>query len=144
MSIVIDLADPETDIEEVKELIFHIYDDDIRQTMYRVQAYIFAQVDTIEDDVLDTIIQYDEVEGPVDGEFNNAEELRQEIEQTRDRMQQRKSANRQLDTMMTHLVDVLEYTYTGDGYKPALEAQKNAISNNRDLTINIETQFLDN
>ena len=133
MGIVIDLANPETDVEDVRTVVNRMVKDEVLNFMYRLFEYALGESGSISDEDIKTVISYGEQSGLASG-TDTVDELRVEIESQREQLLSNGGATSE---MPSHLLNITEYVLLGENQKVALNSQREGISNDWDMTLSI-------
>lgn len=133
MGFVVDLTDPDTDVEDVRTVVDRTVDDDsVLEAMYQIFEYGFDQSESISDEVLETLLEYGDDNGLTDG-ASTVGEMRTHLDTQRDKI----ASNPRLKNMFSELLKITRYLFIGEGKKEALVAQKEGIANDWDLNVTI-------
>lgn len=133
MGIVIDIANPETDVEDVRTAVDRMVDDDVLESMHSLFQYGFGETDTINDEDIETLLEYGDENGLV-SDVDTVDSFRDELEAQREQLLSHGGAFNQ---MTSHLLDVTDYVLIGENRKDALAAQREGISRDWDMTLTI-------
>lgn len=132
MAIRVDISNPETNIDDVREIVLESTDEETREALYETFKYGLNQQDTIDEKHLEKLVEFgDEKDFPQSAD--SVEELRESLENQREQIA---SVGRLADDMSA-MADVLYYIYLGEGREDATRVQKKAISSDVDMGFTI-------
>lgn len=131
--IAIDIASPETDIEDVQTLVQNAIPEKERQAAYDLFAYCFHQTDEVNEKSLKVLVN-SELQSIFEKAPDTVEGMRSLVEEQR----MANEPNSRLEqTPATCFLSILTYTFTGDEKSEAERAQKEAIRNDWEMGLNI-------
>lgn len=133
MPVVIDLANPETDIEDLNDMVGRMIEDEVLEAMYYGFEYTFNISDELDDQYIKTLLEYD-AENSIVKDVQTVDEIREKLELQREKIQ---SQNGEIIELYTNLVQIAEYIFIGENRKRALNAQKEGISRGWEMAVTI-------
>lgn len=139
MALVIELANPETDVEDVRTVVDRMVDDSVLESMYQLFEYGFGESESIEDEHLRSVLEYGDENGLV-SDVGTVDEFREELEAQRQQLEaqsKRAVSGSRMKDMFKKNLKITRFLFLGDGRKEALAAQREAISEDMDLTVTV-------
>jgi hypothetical protein len=128
MGISVDIASPDTDIDDLREVVEQNTNEDIREALYEMFAYGFGQQDTIEEEHLEAIIEFSGEYGLVQ-DASSVEELRIQLDSQKEQIPSHQ--------LFSELVNVSRYVLLNEDRENAVRAQKEAIANDWDMSLTV-------
>lgn len=133
MGIVIDVANPETELEDVREVFNQMLDDEVTESLHSLFQYGFGATDSIDDEEIETIIQHG-IETGITSEMDTVDSFRYDLEKQREDLL---SKGGEFNRMSSSLMDIIDYVLLGVNRTDAMAAQKEGIANGWNMTLTI-------
>ena len=131
MAIVIDLADPETDIDDLKNITTKLVTDDLRESLTLLAKFGLGEVDTISDEDIKTIIETDQEESATVDEFRDNIQYQREQLVSKDDREAR---------ILSALLNIIKYIFSGENREKAVQSQNEGICNGWNITVTIPVE----
>lgn len=128
MGISVDIATPDTDIDDLREVVNQNTNEDVREALYEMFAYGFGQQDTIEEEYLETLVEFGGQNGLIQ-DATSVEELRSELDTQKEQIPSHR--------LFSELLNVSRYVLLNEDRENAVRAQKEAISNDWDMSLTV-------
>lgn len=134
MTIVVNLTDPETDIEDVRAVANRALNEEVLECLNNVFRYGLGETNNIDDDDLHTLLENGH-ENALVSDVDTVEGFQEELKVQRE--QTLTGVDREFNKVTSRLLDIVNYIFTGENQKAALDAQKRGISHDSDMEISI-------
>lgn len=134
--IVIDIAHPATDLEETHNFVKLITTEEEREAAYELFNYVFGQSTQIDDEHLEVLMNSELADSPGSGEPETVEELRNELE----KQKEANSGGGFVGELSDAFIRVVNYLFLGNNRKEAEKAQREAISNDYDMSVSVSAE----
>ena len=133
----IDLADFDTDLEQVQKLVEETFTEEEQNAFYDLNLYLVEQKDVIPDEHIETLVESDLPgvnNGPVDS-VEGFKNILDESQKDTDLSEEEQKTEKAFVTM-------LRYVFKNENKKEAVEQQELAISNNWNIKFKIHVDAI--